>query len=172
MMPVLQMVVCGLLLIGMAWGNFVNTVATLTAKAEMKAKMKRKGKQMLHQMTSTKKADWEQRIRSLYVKSADCNCVIEFCFVLILTFKIRVSSSIIIRPPQTTTASNDVSSQLPPPLISSHVSSGREIVIIKKGLLCTILQLYHESYGLAHNWKWYPGISWGESHIVQNSNWA
>jgi len=51
-----QMVVCGLLLIAMAWGNFVNTVATLIAKAKIKAKMKRKGKQMLQRMTSTRKA--------------------------------------------------------------------------------------------------------------------
>jgi hypothetical protein len=57
MMPVVQMVVCGLLLIAMACGNFVNTVATLTAKAKIKAKMKRNGKQMLHCMTPTEKAD-------------------------------------------------------------------------------------------------------------------
>ena len=57
MMPVLQMVVCGLLLIVMACGNFVNTVATLIAKAKIKAKMKRKGNEMLHCMTPTKKGD-------------------------------------------------------------------------------------------------------------------
>jgi hypothetical protein len=45
---------------------------------------------------------------------ADCNRVIEIFFVLIVTFKIRVSANIIIRPSQATTASNDVSSQLPP----------------------------------------------------------
>ena len=43
-------------MIAMAWGNFVNTVATLIAKAKIKAKMKRKGKQMLQRMTSTRKA--------------------------------------------------------------------------------------------------------------------
>ncbi|KAH9560190.1 hypothetical protein CY35_06G093900 [Sphagnum magellanicum] len=49
-----QVVACGLLLIIMAVGNFVNTVATLVAKAKIKAKMKKKGKQMLHRMTSKK----------------------------------------------------------------------------------------------------------------------
>lgn len=36
-----QMVVCGLLLIAMAFGNFFNTIATLVAKAKIKAKMKK-----------------------------------------------------------------------------------------------------------------------------------
>nr|XP_024385292.1 transmembrane protein 120 homolog isoform X2 [Physcomitrium patens] len=49
-----QMVVCGLLLILMACGNFVNTVATLVAKAKIKSKMKKKGKQVLQRMTSKK----------------------------------------------------------------------------------------------------------------------
>lgn len=49
-----QMVVCGLLLILMAVGNFVNTVATLIAKAKIKSKMKKQGKQVLQRMTSKK----------------------------------------------------------------------------------------------------------------------
>lgn len=36
-----QMVVCGLLLIAMAFGNFFNTIATLVTKAKIKAKMKK-----------------------------------------------------------------------------------------------------------------------------------
>lgn len=35
------MVVCGLLLLAMAFGNFSNTIATLVAKAKVKAKMKK-----------------------------------------------------------------------------------------------------------------------------------
>ncbi|KAG0568013.1 hypothetical protein M758_7G176600 [Ceratodon purpureus] len=47
-----QMVACGLLLIAMAFGNFSNTIATLVAKAKVKAKMKKMkhvGNQMLGQ---------------------------------------------------------------------------------------------------------------------------
>jgi hypothetical protein len=47
-----QMVVCGLLLIIMALGNFSNTVATVVAKAKIKAKMKQT-KQMLQRMSSS-----------------------------------------------------------------------------------------------------------------------
>jgi len=39
-----QMVACGFLLILMACGNFINTVATLIAKAKVKSKMKKQGK--------------------------------------------------------------------------------------------------------------------------------
>ena len=43
-----QVVVCGILLIAMAIGNFANTVDTLMAKSRFKAKMKKsKGKQDL-----------------------------------------------------------------------------------------------------------------------------
>eukprot|EP00270_Netrium_digitus_P015587 TRINITY_DN5483_c0_g1_i2.p1 TRINITY_DN5483_c0_g1~~TRINITY_DN5483_c0_g1_i2.p1 ORF type:complete len:381 (+),score=128.45 TRINITY_DN5483_c0_g1_i2:439-1581(+) len=47
-----QIFACGALLILMAIGNFVNTVATLWAKFHMKAKMKKQGKQMLQRMYS------------------------------------------------------------------------------------------------------------------------
>ena len=50
-----QMVVCGLLLIAMASGNFANTIATLVAKAKVKAKMKKMkhvGNQMLTGQTT------------------------------------------------------------------------------------------------------------------------
>ncbi|XP_024397659.1 uncharacterized protein [Physcomitrium patens] len=39
-----QIVVCGLLLVLMACGNFINTVATLVAKAKIKSKMNKKSK--------------------------------------------------------------------------------------------------------------------------------
>ncbi|KAH8961791.1 hypothetical protein BDL97_05G067800 [Sphagnum fallax] len=49
-----QIVVCGLLLITMAVGNFSNTVATLITKAKFKAKMRKKGQEVLQLMTSKK----------------------------------------------------------------------------------------------------------------------
>jgi hypothetical protein len=49
-----QTVVCGLLLITMAVGNFSNTVATLITKAKFKAKMRKKGQEVLQLMTSKK----------------------------------------------------------------------------------------------------------------------
>ncbi|CAK9158279.1 unnamed protein product [Ilex paraguariensis] len=45
-----QVVTCGILLIIMAVGNFINTVQTLVTKSQVKAKMKKsKSKQELHQ---------------------------------------------------------------------------------------------------------------------------
>ncbi|KAJ7296783.1 hypothetical protein O6H91_01G020000 [Diphasiastrum complanatum] len=48
-----QRVVCGLLLLVMAVGNFLNTMATVVAKERIKNKMKKKGKQMLQRISST-----------------------------------------------------------------------------------------------------------------------
>lgn len=50
--PDWQAIVCGVLLIIMAVGNFINTVGTLVTKARFKAKMRRKGHQMLVRMGS------------------------------------------------------------------------------------------------------------------------
>jgi hypothetical protein len=50
-----QVVVCGILLIAMAIGNFANTVDTLMAKFRFKAKMKKsKSKRDLDSCTSPK----------------------------------------------------------------------------------------------------------------------
>ncbi|KAJ7532297.1 hypothetical protein O6H91_14G081500 [Diphasiastrum complanatum] len=55
-----QRLVCGLLLLLMAVGNFSNTIATVAAKERIKTKVKEKGKQMLQSISSTNHANKKQ----------------------------------------------------------------------------------------------------------------
>eukprot|EP00850_Spirogloea_muscicola_P022199 SM000282S10602 [mRNA] locus=s282:30324:33227:+ [translate_table: standard] len=52
-----QIAVCGILLLVMAVGNFVNTVATVVTKSKVKAKMRKRGRKMLQQMSMSSKKD-------------------------------------------------------------------------------------------------------------------